>query len=228
MFFHQYFLATRVDVLWNESAWNDRENQKSIKLERENSGGPVDFFVLWDEWVRYALWIQNKKLKVVVPAWAAVKYSQLNLKKLIKFTFPILHITAYNYNMKNVHKHSRPLPWSLNCGGKRALLIIVEAAAWWDVFQQIIKNLNEFNPFCNQVVGKLCCAYFPDALYEPLKYSRKSIERHLARCYRQFNTFGVCTSLPQWQHQYRYFMSFMGKMLMVGDLLHPERTCLHS
>lgn len=26
MFFHQYFLATRVEVLWNESAWKEKKN----------------------------------------------------------------------------------------------------------------------------------------------------------------------------------------------------------
>lgn len=34
MFFHQYFLATRVDVLWNESAWKKRNNRSPIKNQR--------------------------------------------------------------------------------------------------------------------------------------------------------------------------------------------------
>lgn len=35
MFFHQYFLATLVDVLWNESAWKTKQGNPNKQTENE-------------------------------------------------------------------------------------------------------------------------------------------------------------------------------------------------
>lgn len=42
MFFHQYFLATRVDVLWKESAW---KKQKKLNKSPEMEEVPRSFYL---------------------------------------------------------------------------------------------------------------------------------------------------------------------------------------
>lgn len=89
MFFHQYFLATRVDVLWNESAWKDRENQKSIKLKEWQNRGDCWLFCLvrWMSVFCNRNWTQSLYLcwmeKVGHMLWLAVVNEEITEEKNI-------------------------------------------------------------------------------------------------------------------------------------------------